>query len=145
MGKKYKSKYKSKHKYTYIEEVVEYYHNSKVRLRIDKSQIKEAGLGVFTDDFIPANTFIDYYNGNKCYGIKGGLYFFALNNIVGIDAQSYPRCYMAMLNDVYKSNYTVNCEFIIDEEEKKVEIFSCKNIEPGEELFISYGDSYWNT
>ena len=32
----------------------------------------------------------------------------------------------------------------LSEEEKKVEIFSCKNIQPDEELFISYGDSYWN-
>jgi len=141
---KNKSKYKSKYNYIFQEEKVEYYHNSKFNLRIDKSNIKEAGLGVFTNDFIPANTFIDYYKGNTCSGIKGGLYFFAINNIVGIDAQSYPRCYMAMLNDVYKSSFTVNCEFIIDEEAKTVEIYSCKNIEPDEELFISYGDSYWN-
>jgi len=137
-------KYKSKYKYVYKEEKEEYYHNSKFNLRIDKSQIKEAGLGVFTNDFIPANTFIDYYKGNTCSGIKSGSYFFAINHIIGIDAQSYPRCYMAMINDVYKSDFNINCEFIINEEEKKVEIFSCKNIQPDEELFISYGDSYWN-
>jgi hypothetical protein len=75
MGKK---NYKQKHKYTYVEEIPEYYHNSKFNLRIDKSQIKDAGLGVFTSDFIPANTFIDYYKGNTCSGIKGGIYFFAI-------------------------------------------------------------------
>ena len=138
-----RKKYKSKHKYVYQEEEPEYYHNSKFDLQINKSQIKEAGLGVFTNDFIPNNTFIDFYKGNKCYGLKGGSYFFCINNIIGIDAQAYPRCYMAMLNDVYNTNNIVNCEFIIDEDKKTIEIWSCLDIEPKSELFISYGDSYW--
>ena len=144
MVKKSKNKSKSKHLYQYEEEKPEYYHNSKFDLMIKQSQIKEAGLGVFTNMFIPANTFIDFYRGIKCYGLKGGNYFFSLNNMVGIDAQSYPRCYMAMINDVYKSNHSINCEFIIDEENKTIEIYSSKDIEPESELFISYGDSYWS-
>lgn len=138
-------KYKSKHSYVFTEEVVEYYHNSKFDLEIKKSNILAAGFGVFTNEFIPANTFIDFYKGNTCSGLKGGLYFFSLNNVLGIDAQSYPRCYMAMINDSYNSDFTINCEFIINEKDKKVEIWSCKNIEENSELFISYGDSYWNT
>ena len=78
-----KNKFKSK--YEYVEEEPKYYHNSKFNLKIDKSNIEIAGSGVFTNDLIPPNTFIDYYKGIKKYHSMCGNYFFAINKSIGID------------------------------------------------------------
>ena len=49
-----------------------------------------------------------------------------------------------MINDVYKTNKIINCEFLLNEEEKRIEIWSGdKLINEGDELFASYGDKYW--
>jgi hypothetical protein len=103
-----------------------YYHKSKFDLFIQKSKIINSGLGIFTNDFIKANTFIDYYFGEYTEHLIGGEYFFRIteknnddknnddknnddknnddknndDNInCGINAINLPRCYMAMLND----------------------------------------------
>jgi len=97
-----------KKKYKYIEEQEEYYHNSSFQLKIDKSKITLAGKGVFVEEAIPANSFIDYYTGDECYSLKCGTYFVEINDSYGINALTYPRCYMAMINDSYGSPYTNN-------------------------------------
>jgi SET domain-containing protein len=50
---------------------------------------------------------------------------------------------MGMLNDSFNSNFKNNCEFRVDEEKQTVSVWSLRQIEAGEELFISYGDTYW--
>ena len=42
-----------------------YYNNSQFKLKIKKSTIKKAGLGVFTLEEIPPNTFIGYMKENN--------------------------------------------------------------------------------
>jgi SET domain-containing protein len=49
---------------------------------------------------------------------------------------------MAMINDSHNSQYTNNCEIRINN--YNIEIWSIRNIEKGEELFMSYGNEYWN-
>ena len=66
---------KRKLKKIYTEEKEEYYHNSQFQLKIERSKIPHAGKGVITEDFIPNNTFIDYYTGDSCYSLKCGQYF----------------------------------------------------------------------
>jgi hypothetical protein len=138
MGKK--SKYKPKHEYTYIPQKETYFHHSSFSLEIRPSQIKNAGMGVYTSDAIPNRSFIDYYVGDL-YKSPMSNYFIEIEHNLGIDAIHFPRCYMAMINDSYQSQYTTNCEFII--ENKTVSVYSIRDIQPGEELFISYGDQYW--
>jgi SET domain-containing protein len=124
--------------------IPEYYHTSQFNLEIRNSQIKGAGFGVFTNNFIPKNTFIDYYQGLLTkYSISMGRYYFKINDEYGVEAYDYPRCYMAMLNDSYNSSFQNNCEFIVDEVNMKVSIFSIYDILPNQELFISYGSEYW--
>jgi hypothetical protein len=135
-------KRKPKHKYVFVEEIPSYYHTSSFNLEIKDSQIKQAGLGLFTKDTISENTLIDNYNGNK-QRLPTSKYFFHITDDVGIDAGSYPRCYMGMLNDSFNSNFKNNCEFRVDEEKQTVSVWSLRQIEAGEELFISYGDTYW--
>lgn len=133
------------------------YHLSQYDLYINKSNIQNSGYGVFTKSFIPKDTLIDEYYGEYTESLPGGEYFFRINSDGGINAIDEPRCYMAMLNDasfVPKSKrqlrkfvhheYKNNCFFKVDEINKKVFVFSKIDISPETELFISYGDEYWD-
>lgn len=151
---KNKNKQKDKHNYIYLPPKEEYYHNSNFNLIIKPSNIHNSGKGVFTLDFIPSNTFIDYYEGIVMNYLSCGSYFLKICDNYGIDAQIFPRCYMAMINDTFGSNYHHNCKFIInknklndddnDSDSKyNVEVWSIKDILKDEELYISYGDEYW--
>lgn len=134
---------KKKKKILYQIEKPEYYHNSNFNLNINKSLIDNAGNGVYTNDFIPNNTFIDCYEGDIKYFIKAGEYYFGINENIGIDAFLYPRCYMAMINDARGSIFDNNCDFKINDKELIVEVWSIRDIKDGEELFINYGSEYW--
>ncbi len=143
-----------------------YYHNSEFKLYLSQSQIKNSGFGVFTNDFIPANTKIDEYTGDILEYVTGGNYVLKINENYYIDGFNYPRCYMAMLNDAefvprkiikkkkkriditpnghYNNNILLqnNCKFVI--ENNKGYVYSLYDIYPNQELFISYGSDYWN-
>lgn len=121
-----------------------YYHKSTFNLYISKSNVHNAGLGVFTRELIPKDSIIDEYYGDV-YEISHSpsRYYFEIEEGVGIDAFHLPRCYMAMINDAYGSSHTVNCEFIINKSVKRVFVKALNAIEPGQELYISYGDEYW--
>ena len=121
-----------------------YYNNSKIELELKKSIIDCAGFGVFALEFIPCQTLIANYEGKKTRVNKTGEYYIEINHKIGIDAITYPRCYMAMINDVHKTTNKINCKFLIDENKKIVEIWSIHNIDIGDELFISYGNDYWS-
>jgi hypothetical protein len=143
-------------------EYLQLYHNSPFNLYIKDSQLYQSGQGVFTHDFIPAKSFIDFYQGYLTEFIKGGTYFYHINDQWGIDGFGPPRCYMAMLNDAnHKTTLTIgkgkkkkqisiphefnnNCEFISDENNLTVSVYSIVDIQPESELFISYGDLYWS-
>jgi len=132
MGKKEKT-------YSYVEPIPSYYHTSPYTLDIRASTIANAGLGVFVCKDIPAGAYIDAYTGDLL-SIATSLYYFQINEGVGIDAGSYPRCYMAMLNDGFEKN---NCEFRVDDETRQVSVWSIRDVVAGEELFVSYGNDYW--
>jgi len=137
---------KHKYKYTYEEPLEEYYHTSKYTLRIYISTILYGGKGVFTDEFIDSNTFIDYYYGDEISYIGTGEYFVGFEDgsrILGIDALSFPRCYMAMVNDAHQTHFNNNCRLDIVNEQ--IEIWSIVDIYPNQELLMSYGANYWNT
>jgi hypothetical protein len=138
-----KTRRQSKYNYVYKEPTPSYYHNSPFNIEIKNSNIKEAGLGVFTNEPIRANTMIDGYTGeyrSRCFS----RYYFLIREGLGIDALDYPRCYMGMLNDSYGSNYSNNCKFVVDLEGETVGVWSTRDISAGEELFVSYGSDYWS-
>jgi hypothetical protein len=119
----------------------EYFHNSRFKLSIRNSNIPFSGNGVFTEDFIPPNTFIDLYLGDICFYAKCGSYFVEIDENCGINAIAFPRCYMAMINDAHKSQFSNNCEIRINS--GNVEVWSIHPIDQGRELFMSYGDAFW--
>jgi hypothetical protein len=145
----------------------QYSHNSVFALYLEKSQIPNGGLGVFTKDAIPPNTFIDEYTGEKLR-IGGGAYVLEISDTCRVDARDYPRCYMAMLNDcsfiakqtLRKKKRTVNvtpvayydaahnpleinCKFVLDVDNNRAYVYSVQEIKPNSELFVSYGEDYW--
>jgi uncharacterized protein len=140
MGKKEKKEKKENKKtYSYVEPILSYYHTSPYTLDIRASTITNAGLGVFTVKDIPADVCIDTYTGDLL-SIPTSRYYFQIEEGIGIDAGSYPRCYMAMLNDGFEKN---NCMFRVDNEKIQVSVWSKRDIKTGEELFVSYGDDFW--
>ena len=120
----------------------EFFHNSRFNLSIRNSNITFAGKGVFTEDFIPVNTFIDLYLGDICFYARCGSYFVEIDETCGINAILFPRCYMAMINDAHKSQFSNNCEIRINS--GNVEVWSIHPIDQGGELFMSYGDAFWS-
>lgn len=143
-----------------------YFHNSIYYLYLDNSQIPNSGLGVFTKDLIPKNTYIDEYIGDIYSYNPSGCYVIEIKSDYYIDAKNYPRCYMGMLNDCdyickqfkkkknkkidvtpkayydkFNNKLVTNCQFIYNE--LKCLIYSTIDIQPDSELFISYGDDYW--
>jgi len=145
-----------------------YYHSSLFDLYLATSAIPSAGLGVFTNTYIPSNTCIDEYKGDIYKYRNASCYILEITDTHYIDGRDYPRCYMAMLNDcshitkqyikkkkkridvtpnayydAHNRTLTINCEFRIDETNKQAFIYSTAEIHPGSELFVSYGDEYW--
>jgi uncharacterized protein len=122
------------------------YHTSSYSLSIATSNIPNAGKGVFTNEFIPKDTIIDEYHGDV-YEISfaSSRYFLEITPGCGIDAFNYPRCYMAMVNDVHGTNYKVNCMFVIDIETRRAFIKSITDIHAQCELYVSYGNEYWHS
>lgn len=126
-----------------------FYNNTHWDLKVGKSGIPNAGQGLFTNQDISQNTLIGYYEGlvtrdNK----KLSLYSFEISPRYFIDAQAFPRCYLAMVNDARNSDFQYNCEFRMenhrDVKKRKIALYSIKDINKGSELFANYGDDYWN-
>ena len=149
-------------------DVEKFYHTSKFDIYLATSNIPNGGLGVFTKEYIPANTYIDEYKGEVYIEPIRGSYVLQVSPTCHIDAWNFPRCYMGMLNDCsfiakqqirkkkrridvtpdsyYNSKNEklfVNCEFITDEVNKMAYVNSIVEIFPGSELFVAYGDEYW--
>ena len=132
-----------------------YINNTEHILNVEPSNIKCAGNGIFTYKDIPKETLIGYYKGtlkktsNECVGD----YSFSLSKQYYIDASSFPRSYIAMINDAHGSKFKNNCEFRIELyddngkkykcSERKISLWSLKKIKTGSELFASYGEDYW--
>ncbi len=144
-----------------------YYHTSQFDLYLAPSQLANSGLGVFTKVPIPSDTLVDEYYGEKTT-LLGGSYVLYIKENCNIDALSYPRCFMGMINDASfvpkkiirkkkrkiditpDANYDVNnnkllnnCKFVIDKELEKAYVHTICSIPAGSELFISYGSDYW--
>lgn len=140
MGRK---KRRSKINYIYQGPKIEYIYNTDFKLEIKKSNIKDAGLGVFSKEFIQKNTLLGEYIGEKKHqnDFSYGLYCLQLKSEYSIDAFNYPRTIFAMINDSRFSDFTYNCKFITYE--NKAEVWAIRDININDELYLNYGDGYW--
>lgn len=137
-----------------LKEKVCYINTTDLRLEIKESNIKNAGNGVFTKEFIPKDSRIGFYEGivsNDERLITD--YTFTLSDKWFVDGFHYPRSYIAMVNDPFDGTFEYNCEFDVQHvtksgkqlrfKDRRVFLKAIKDIEPGEELYASYGDDYW--
>ena len=123
---------------------VVYYNNTNFTLEIKKSNIPNAGNGVFALENIKKDTIIGKYQGElKSNSIKNNNldYSITLNSKYYIDAYKYPRCYIAMINDAFGSKFKNNCQF--KKIGKSVYLIAISDIEVESELFASYGHKFW--
>ena len=49
--------------------------------------------------------------------------------------------YCRMMNH---SEEKQNATWVINKEDESIKMYAIKDIEPGEEFYVNYGDEYWN-
>ena len=126
----------------------EYTNNTNYKLTLKKSKIRGAGLGVFADEDIPDGKLLSNYDGKLVRRSKNDFdpdYSMEINDRYVIDGSEYPRPLTSMINDTYGTKKVYNCEFLVREKEKVVQILTIKPIAKGDELYIDYGGDYWTS
>lgn len=121
-------------------------------LFIKRSQIRQAGLGLFTKININKGACIIEYKGSlenwKDVKDEDGYNVYLLRVDVrhAINALPYKKALGRFANDAKGINRVVglsnNAEYLI--EGKRCFIYATKGIKKGEEILVSYGRSYWN-
>ncbi|EPR72906.1 hypothetical protein ADIWIN_1994 [Winogradskyella psychrotolerans RS-3] len=121
-------------------------------LFVQPSQIKQAGQGLFTAVDIYEDEIISLFKGeiidNKEAAIRAeqnqDRYFINLLDGTIMDSM-HTDCYAKYANDaegLSQSDFKNNAAITLDED-NNVCIKATKNIDYGEEVFCSYGKSYW--
>ncbi|HMK04768.1 MAG TPA: SET domain-containing protein [Ferruginibacter sp.] len=127
--------------------------NAKKHLVIKRSSIPNAGKGLFTKVFIPKGQVITEYKGkittweDADHDDGKNLYIYYVNKHYVIDAKNRKSALARYANDGNGFKKTRgnsnNSTYII--ENNRVFIKAIKNIQPGSEILVSYGRTYWNT
>ena len=107
-----------------------------------------------TKNYLPANTVVCYYTG-RIHTIQSSRelqeqgYVMLVgggNNNVAVDPYPCPQIIARYINDPLNSNY-YNVKFVTsqpNESNYRSAVITTRDIQNGEELFISYGDYYWS-
>ena len=121
------------------------------QLIVKRSTLPDAGNGLFTKTFIGKGSFIIEHKGRITTwkdvmagkSFNGYVYYINRNHVV--DAKSCKECIARYANDangiVKLKGLSNNCSYSVVND--KVFIKAIKNIQPSEELFVSYGKEYW--
>lgn len=121
-------------------------------LEIKPSTIAGAGKGLFTKAAIPKGTRIVEYKGTvttwdvvKDDSTNAYIYYLKPNHV--IDARHHPKSLARYVNDAKgltrTKGKTNNAQFTNDG--LRVFIFAVRDIQPGEEILVEYGKTYWDT
>ena len=114
------------------------------------SNIPNAGLGLFTNIFIPKGATIIEYTGNittweKVSEDGENLYIYYVNDDHVIDASKRKKSLGRYANDAQGmkkiKGLLNNADYV--EDGLRVYIKAKKDIEAGQEIFVSYGKEYW--
>lgn len=116
------------------------------------STIRGAGLGLFylprEDRPTAVRETLCYYSGH-CHTMQSAKsvvdqnYMMLVSGNLLVDAGPCLHIKARYINDPLNEEL-VNCEFIPQPEKRRVSVISKRRIQPGEELFASYGDAYWS-
>lgn len=121
-------------------------------LAVQRSFIPAAGNGLFALRHFQKGDLLCVYRGtdlslkdvlkmkleDKDY-VMGG---FGLN--CHLDASSHVDVLARYINDNFMNRKSINTKFVKSKKYKFALVIALRNIEPGEELYASYGDSYWS-
>jgi uncharacterized protein len=121
-------------------------------LEIKPSSIPGAGKGLYTKTFIAKGTRILEYKGTittwnavKDDPTNAYIYYVKPNHV--IDARDHPKSLARYVNDakglVRSKSWKNNAQFQNDG--LHVYIVAVKDIKAGEEIFVEYGQKYWDT
>lgn len=122
------------------------------KLVVKKSQLPQAGMGLYTKEFIPKGTKIVEYKGKITTwkevehdeGKNGYIYYVKRNHV--IDAGNRKSAMARYANDARGlsrvKGITNNAEYV--EDGVKVYIQSAKDIPAGSEILVEYGKEYWD-
>lgn len=122
------------------------------QLVVKKSNLPEAGKGLFAGHFIPKGTTIAEYKGKittwkevKLIDNNNG-YLYYVNRDHVIDARNDKKSKARYANDARGlkriKGFINNAIYI--ESRGRVFIESTRDIAPGEEILVSYGKEYWD-
>lgn len=122
-------------------------------LVVKKSQIPNSGKGVFTKIDIEKDDIITEYTGEKVSHtigtarmiLKQSNSILYLNKKYFIDSTTDKECKTTFINDadgLTKTNYKNNVFMV--RTNGRIYVVAKRNIKKGEELFISYGEKYWD-
>lgn len=122
-------------------------------LEIKKSKIRNAGIGCFARTTIPAGTIIGPYEGRymtmkQRSRVKDGTYIWKINDNLFVDGKNSTKNNPLRYVNGAKTKLQqskINCEvrFLGKNPYTKVYYMTTKNILPGDELIISYGNNYF--
>lgn len=118
-------------------------------LRVSKSNIPLAGLGLFTTRAFKEGSVITYYTGDLLEkrmldeDESGSEYIFEASKNFIIDAARTNTADGRLINDS-KLQSKANVKFSADYRGRKVTLKAIKNIKAGEELLVWYGREYWS-
>jgi uncharacterized protein len=123
------------------------------QLVVKKSRLKGAGKGLFTTKFIPKGTRIVEYKGkvttweeaSSGRSFNGYIYYVNKNHV--IDAKKTLNALARYANDargLSKIEGISNNSKYVQDDDNRVYIESFRNIEAGDEIFVSYGKEYWD-
>jgi SET domain-containing protein len=122
-------------------------------LEVKQSQIPGGGRGLYTLKAVPKGRAVVEYTGERRtpqeFERDPSLYGIALTKSKIIDARSTQSSVGRYANDCRTKNKKAkqckgnNTKFAGDIRKQKVRLRATRKIKPGEEVFVSYGRSYW--
>jgi SET domain len=114
------------------------------------SSIPESGLGLFYEASaaFPCGHVLCYYYGHihnfhSARSLQETNYLMLVEGDVLVDPGPLPHILARYINDPLNEAY-VNCRYVPDAAHHRSKVVTTREIQPGEELFSSYGEAYWS-
>jgi hypothetical protein len=121
-------------------------------LRIKPSSIDGAGKGLSVTRDVPTGGVITDYTGDlvpvqgddgSADEFQGSAYVLELTRTLALDAARSNTAEGRLINDPRGSGKQANARFCINQRAKTVTLRATRPLKKGDEVFVSYGDSYW--
>src|SRR5438270_865806 len=114
-------------------------------LRVKKSGVPEAGMGLFAERGFREGEVIAQYSGDRVAVADGrGNYLLQLTNASCVDAARTNSGMGRWANDPRSSGTGANARFVVNRSARTACLKATRHITKGEEVFVPYGAAYWN-